>query len=59
MAYGATMSGTWAVMPRIALDCALLVRPDGFVAWATDTTPRPEAVRRAAAKWFATRVSET
>jgi hypothetical protein len=38
---------------------ALLVRPDGFVAWATDTTPRPEAVRRAAAKWFATRVSET
>lgn len=34
---------------------ALLVRPDGFVAWATDTTPDPEAVMRAAARWFAGR----
>jgi hypothetical protein len=34
---------------------ALLVRPDGFVAWASDTTPRPEEVTRAAARWFATR----
>jgi 2-polyprenyl-6-methoxyphenol hydroxylase-like FAD-dependent oxidoreductase len=33
---------------------ALLVRPDGFVAWASDTTPRPEEVTRAAARWFAT-----
>jgi 2-polyprenyl-6-methoxyphenol hydroxylase-like FAD-dependent oxidoreductase len=33
--------------------CALLVRPDGFVAWASDTTPRPEEVTRAAARWFA------
>ena len=32
---------------------ALLVRPDGFVAWASDTTPRPEEVKRAAARWFA------
>jgi hypothetical protein len=35
---------------------ALLVRPDGFVAWASDTTPRPEEVTRAAARWFAGRV---
>jgi FAD binding domain/Aromatic-ring hydroxylase, C-terminal len=34
---------------------ALLVRPDGFVAWATDTTPDPEAVTRASARWFTTR----
>jgi hypothetical protein len=34
---------------------ALLVRPDGFVAWATDTTPDPEEVTRAAARWFARR----
>ena len=34
---------------------ALLVRPDGFVAWATDTIPDPEAVMRAAARWFTTR----
>jgi 2-polyprenyl-6-methoxyphenol hydroxylase-like FAD-dependent oxidoreductase len=34
---------------------ALLVRPDGFVAWASDTTPRPEDVTRAAARWFASR----
>jgi 2-polyprenyl-6-methoxyphenol hydroxylase-like FAD-dependent oxidoreductase len=32
---------------------ALLVRPDGFVAWASDTTPKPEDVTRAAARWFA------
>jgi 2-polyprenyl-6-methoxyphenol hydroxylase-like FAD-dependent oxidoreductase len=32
---------------------ALLVRPDGFVAWASDTTPSPEKVIRAAARWFA------
>ncbi len=34
---------------------ALLVRPDGFVAWATATTPDPEAVIRSAARWFADR----
>jgi hypothetical protein len=34
---------------------ALLVRPDGFVAWASDTTPSPEEVSRAAARWFASR----
>jgi 2-polyprenyl-6-methoxyphenol hydroxylase-like FAD-dependent oxidoreductase len=33
--------------------CALLVRPDGFVAWASDATPRPDEVTRAAARWFA------
>jgi 2-polyprenyl-6-methoxyphenol hydroxylase-like FAD-dependent oxidoreductase len=32
---------------------ALLVRPDGFVAWATDTAPSPDEVTRAAARWFA------
>ena len=31
---------------------ALLVRPDGFVAWASDTTPSPEEVMRAAGRWF-------
>jgi hypothetical protein len=34
---------------------APLVRPDGFVAWASDTTPDPEEVTRAVAKWFARR----
>ena len=34
---------------------ALLVRPDGFVAWASDTTPSPEEVTRAAARWFVSR----
>jgi 2-polyprenyl-6-methoxyphenol hydroxylase-like FAD-dependent oxidoreductase len=32
---------------------ALLVRPDGFVAWASDATPSAEEVTRAAARWFA------
>jgi hypothetical protein len=36
---------------------ALLVRPDGFVAWASDTTPNPEEVTRAAARWFTSRES--
>jgi hypothetical protein len=31
---------------------ALLVRPDGFVAWASDAAPKPDEVTRAAAKWF-------
>jgi len=39
---------------RVGLS-ALLVRPDGFVAWASDTTPGPEEVTRAAARWFASR----
>jgi 2-polyprenyl-6-methoxyphenol hydroxylase-like FAD-dependent oxidoreductase len=32
---------------------AVLVRPDGFVAWASDTTAAAEEVTRAAARWFA------
>ena len=34
---------------------ALLVRPDGFVAWASDTTPSPDEVTRAAGRWFTSR----
>jgi 2-polyprenyl-6-methoxyphenol hydroxylase-like FAD-dependent oxidoreductase len=34
---------------------ALLVRPDGFVAWASDTTANPDDVTRAAARWFTSR----
>jgi hypothetical protein len=32
--------------------CAVLVRPDGFVAWASDATPNPEDVTRAVTRWF-------
>jgi 2-polyprenyl-6-methoxyphenol hydroxylase-like FAD-dependent oxidoreductase len=55
-----TLDGLWGdhvkyvasdVKDRLGLR-ALLVRPDGFVAWASDTTPNPEDVSRAAAKWF-------
>jgi len=57
------LDGVWGDQVRyVASDAkdrlglsALLVRPDGFVAWASDTTPRPEEVTRAAARWFATR----
>jgi hypothetical protein len=31
---------------------AVLVRPDGFVAWATDEVPQAEDVMRAAERWF-------
>jgi hypothetical protein len=37
---------------------ALLVRPDGFVAWASDAAPNPEQITRAAAKWFVSRHPE-
>jgi hypothetical protein len=43
-----------AARDRLGLT-ALLVRPDGFVAWASDTTPSPGEVERAAARWFARR----
>jgi 2-polyprenyl-6-methoxyphenol hydroxylase-like FAD-dependent oxidoreductase len=57
------LDGLWADRVRyVASDArdrlglsALLVRPDGFVAWATDTTPDVEAVTRAAARWFTRR----
>jgi 2-polyprenyl-6-methoxyphenol hydroxylase-like FAD-dependent oxidoreductase len=42
------------VKDRLGLS-ALLVRPDGFVAWASGTTPSPDEVTRAAARWFASR----
>jgi 2-polyprenyl-6-methoxyphenol hydroxylase-like FAD-dependent oxidoreductase len=38
---------------------ALLVRPDGFVAWASDATPKPEEVTQAAARWFASHERRT
>ncbi|WP_158944426.1 FAD-dependent monooxygenase [Granulicella sp. S190] len=32
---------------------AVLIRPDGFVAWASDSEPREQSIRKAAALWFA------
>jgi hypothetical protein len=34
---------------------ALLIRPDGIVAWADDHDPDHEAFRRAATRWFGDR----
>jgi 2-polyprenyl-6-methoxyphenol hydroxylase-like FAD-dependent oxidoreductase len=56
------LDGVWGEQVRyVASDAknrlglrALLVRPDGFVAWASDTTPSPAEVTRAAARWFGT-----
>jgi len=31
----------------------VLVRPDGFIAWASDSEPKEEAIRQAVALWFA------
>ncbi len=56
-----SLNGVWGdqvryistnVKDRLGL-CAVLVRPDGFVAWASDADPNPADVRRAAARWFA------
>ena len=38
--------------------CAVLVRPDGFVAWASDVAPQVGDVTRAAARWFAGPVAD-
>jgi hypothetical protein len=32
---------------------AVLIRPDGFVAWTSDSEPREQSIRQAAALWFA------
>jgi 2-polyprenyl-6-methoxyphenol hydroxylase-like FAD-dependent oxidoreductase len=32
---------------------AVLIRPDGFIAWASDCEPNEQSVRQAAALWFA------
>ncbi|GAA2214796.1 hypothetical protein GCM10009850_102620 [Nonomuraea monospora] len=34
---------------------AVLVRPDGIVAWTSDHDPDPEAFERAARQWFGRR----
>jgi hypothetical protein len=55
-----TLEGLWgdrvryvAGTPKNSLGlAAVLVRPDGFVAWASETTPDPDEVTRAAARWF-------
>ena len=31
----------------------VLIRPDGFIAWASDSEPKEEAIRQAVALWFA------
>ncbi|WP_352629001.1 hypothetical protein [Mesorhizobium sp. M0496] len=30
----------------------MLIRPDGFVAWAADADPSPEEAAQAASRWF-------
>ncbi|RKG63773.1 FAD-dependent oxidoreductase [Corallococcus exercitus] len=58
-----TLDGRWGEQVRyVAGDAkerlglsAVLVRPDGFVAWASDATPQAEDVTRTAARWFASR----
>jgi 2-polyprenyl-6-methoxyphenol hydroxylase-like FAD-dependent oxidoreductase len=55
------LDGHWGARVRYVAstpkDClglsALLVRPDGFVAWASDAAPNPDDLTRAAARWFA------
>ncbi len=38
--------------PVLTATTALLVRPDGYIAWATDTTADPAALRTALHRWF-------
>ncbi|HTA21528.1 MAG TPA: FAD-dependent oxidoreductase, partial [Polyangia bacterium] len=56
------LDGLWGAKVRyVASDAkdrlgvhALLVRPDGFVAWASAATPSPDEITRAAARWYTT-----
>jgi 2-polyprenyl-6-methoxyphenol hydroxylase-like FAD-dependent oxidoreductase len=36
----------------------LLIRPDGFVAWASDNRPDEQSIRKAAARWFGSRAEK-
>jgi hypothetical protein len=36
----------------------LLIRPDGFVAWACDNGPDEQSIRKAAARWFGSRAEK-
>jgi hypothetical protein len=55
-----TLSQRWngrvkyvAAQPKDSKDLtALLIRPDGFVAWATDTNPDPTSLEATAHRWF-------
>jgi 2-polyprenyl-6-methoxyphenol hydroxylase-like FAD-dependent oxidoreductase len=57
------LDGRWGEQVRyVASDAkerlgvsALLVRPDGFVAWASDGVPSAEDLERVAARWFVAR----
>jgi hypothetical protein len=49
----ADVDGVWPDRYGVTNDGAVLVRPDGFVAWASDTTPDRDDLARAAARWFA------
>jgi 2-polyprenyl-6-methoxyphenol hydroxylase-like FAD-dependent oxidoreductase len=57
------LDGEWGERVRyIARDAkdrlglrAVLVRPDGFIAWASDTTASADDVKRAVARWFVSR----
>jgi 2-polyprenyl-6-methoxyphenol hydroxylase-like FAD-dependent oxidoreductase len=54
------LAGLWGDRVRYVGDdakdplglCAVLVRPDGVVAWASDAPPNEQEVTRAAARWF-------
>ena len=37
---------------------SVLIRPDGFVAWASDNEPAEQSIRRAADRWFNSRVTK-
>jgi 2-polyprenyl-6-methoxyphenol hydroxylase-like FAD-dependent oxidoreductase len=61
-----SLDGRWGDQVRYAASdakerlglTALLVRPDGFVAWASDAAPDAEEVTRAAASWFVSLASD-
>jgi hypothetical protein len=51
--YGDRMKYVWGLAKEQLGLSALLIRPDGVIAWASDSEPNEQSIGQAVARWFA------